>query len=127
MALGKTQDELLDNVSSKDISEWIAFEKLEPFGFHPMQYLLAQIISMVYSSIPKKKGIKTLNITDFMLGDYDYLFEKEKKRSSVSRIHEMKEKMLMAFGASSDPEVRKAHKRMRGSKKDRLARRRKKK
>lgn len=74
MAMGRTVEELLLTMSAKELTEWMAFSTLEPFGDERADLRTASIVLAV-SSPHLKKG-KTLTLKDCMLK-----FEPKKKQS----------------------------------------------
>ena len=59
-----TVAELLNGISSRELSEWIAFYSLEPFGFEADYLGHAQTCSTVVN-VNRKKGSKASTAKDF--------------------------------------------------------------
>lgn len=91
MALGKTVEQLLEEISSEELTEWKAYQKLEPFGSMIENYQRANIAAILYNSNVTKKG-KLVSTEHYMLGDSGHLIGKPKKQSTS----QMK-KILMAM------------------------------
>ena len=68
MALGgMTVNELLERVSSRELSEWMAFYGLEPWGSQEDEYRAALVTSMVANTArDEKKRKKPFGAVDFM-------------------------------------------------------------
>ena len=60
--------ELEVSLGSAELSEWIAFYELEPFGPRRDNYH-AGMISSVLANIHRAKGAKAISPSDFMLED----------------------------------------------------------
>jgi hypothetical protein len=65
LALGKTVKQLLEEISSAELSEWMAYEVLEPWGETRADYR-AGVISSTYINCKLKKGAKKHKPADFM-------------------------------------------------------------
>lgn len=64
-------DKLLDQVTSAQLSEWEAYDKLDPIGTWRSDFQMAQLISVIhniFNSLYCKKGQRptTTNALDFM-------------------------------------------------------------
>ena len=59
-----TVAELLGRISSRELSEWIEFYKLEPFGYDVEMFGSAQV-SATLVNINRKKGTKAVSAKDF--------------------------------------------------------------
>jgi hypothetical protein len=57
--------ELLARISSKELTQWMAFYKLEPFGADA-EFLGHAITASTVANVNRKKGSKTLKPVDFM-------------------------------------------------------------
>lgn len=60
-----TVGELLARISSRELSEWIEYAKMEPFGEERAD-LRAGIIASTFANLYRKKGKKPLQPQDFM-------------------------------------------------------------
>jgi len=84
-------DDLLKNLTSSQISEWEAYNKIEPFGEwrdDGRVAMLCSVISNLAIRVHAKKGTKMTSAADFMPQWYE---EKGVKKQSVE---EMKEVLL---------------------------------
>jgi len=72
-------------ITSKQLSEWEAYDRLDPIGTWREDYRLAYISSLLTNltiSVHGKKGTKSTNPIDFML-NWDLEKAKEPKKQSV--------------------------------------------
>ena len=60
-----TVSELLNRISSREITEWMAFGQLEPFGAEA-GYIGHAITASTVANVNRAKGQKAYKITDFM-------------------------------------------------------------
>lgn len=60
-----TVAQLTNTMSSRELSEWRAFDALEPIGWHRVD-LAAGIIASVLANQNRKKGTPALKPIDFM-------------------------------------------------------------
>lgn len=56
---------MLDRISSKELSEWNAYSKLEPFGSEAY-YLGFAIVASVIANVNRSKGQSAYKAKDFM-------------------------------------------------------------
>ena len=77
-----TVEELLKRISAKELTEWQAFERLEPFGQMPLRRQLGHFMSLFYNAIPTKVKRKTTSPEHFVAGDTSYLTGKRFKQSA---------------------------------------------
>lgn len=56
---------MLDEISSSQLTEWMAFAQLEPFGFKAEMYGHAVTASTI-ANVNRRKGRKPFNPEDFM-------------------------------------------------------------
>lgn len=82
-------DEMLSMISSRQLAEWMAFYKLEPFGFEAMMYGHA-ITSSTIANAHRKKGRKAFQPFDFL--------PKEKEMPSSKSFFANLKSILMANG-----------------------------
>ena len=68
-----TRAELLSRISSAELTEWMVYYQLEPFG-QETQYIGPAITSAILANVNRKKGDKTHSADEFMPK-----FEKEEK------------------------------------------------
>ncbi len=59
-----TVGDLLKRVTSRELSEWMAYETLEPFGPRRADHRAGVIASLIYNS-NRGKGAKPLGADDF--------------------------------------------------------------
>ena len=60
-----TVSELLNRISSREITEWMAFGQLEPFGAEA-GYVGHAITSKTIADVNRTKGQKAYKVSDFM-------------------------------------------------------------
>jgi hypothetical protein len=60
-----TRAEMLERMSSRELSEWLAFYSIEPFGGET-PYIGPAITSMTLANINRKKGSKPLKVDEFI-------------------------------------------------------------
>lgn len=92
-----TVSELLARISSKELTEWMAFYRLEPFG-SDTQYLGPAINTAMLANIHKKKGAKSAEVGDFM-PDF-----RRKERQSIDEMIGLVAAYNAAFGGTDDRE-----------------------
>jgi hypothetical protein len=63
--LGKTVDELLGSLDAVDIAEWMAFDRIEPFGEERADLRMA-IVACTIANANRGKGQKAFKVDDFM-------------------------------------------------------------
>jgi hypothetical protein len=64
LAIGRTPRELLAGVTSQDVTEMLAFERLEPFGSLHQEFMAGQICAAVTS--PHLQKDASVSPSDFM-------------------------------------------------------------
>jgi len=84
--------ELLQRISSKELTEWMAFEQLEPFGPFANNYNSAMIASMIANVFSDGKTIRP---QDLALGEFE-----TGKKDGVQTTEEQK-KILMALAGKT--------------------------
>jgi len=62
-----TVRQLLQSISSKELSEWAAFYSIEPFGYFRSADLPAGVIASTVANCNRTRHAKTLSPKDFML------------------------------------------------------------
>ena len=92
-----TVAELLSRISSKEITEWIAFSALEPFG-SDADYLGHAITASTIANVNRAKGKKATKPDDFMPK-----FER-KKEQSVDDMVTFAKMMTTALGGEDKRE-----------------------
>ena len=75
-----TVTELLERISSRELSEWMAFSQLEPFGADA-SYLGHAITASTVANVNRAKGQKAYSADDFMPR-----FEEKKPQSQEEMI-----------------------------------------
>ena len=85
MALGKTQDELLNHMSTDDFVEWAAYRRIKPFGYDVDNMRYGEICAMIINSAGKsfKNDVKW---TDFFKPSYENDEVKIKKIDPVDPV-----------------------------------------
>jgi hypothetical protein len=63
--LGCTVAELLQRIGSRELTEWMAFYRMEPFGFEADLYGHAVTAASVYN-VNRPKGRKAVSPLDFL-------------------------------------------------------------
>src|SRR5688572_19982987 len=66
MRLGMTLDELGRRMSSRELSEWMAFDSIEPIDSDKRAELSAGIIASTLANCHLKRGAKALRPVEFM-------------------------------------------------------------
>ena len=84
-----TVAELLKRISSREITEWMAFGQLEPFGAEA-GYLGHAITSKVIADVNREKGQKPYKVTDFMPG--------KKQKQTVAEMIQIASVMTRGMG-----------------------------
>ena len=78
----------MDNITSKQFSEWEAYDRLEPIGTWREDYRLAYLCALLTNltiSVHGKQGTKSTNPIDFML-EWDLGKAKEPKKQSLEEM-----------------------------------------
>ena len=60
-----TRCELLQRISSKELTEWMAYYNIEPFG-QETQYFGPAITSTILANVNRNKGDKAHTVDEFM-------------------------------------------------------------
>lgn len=89
-----TVAELLARISSAELTEWIAFSYLEPFGSEAY-YIGHAITASTYANMNRKKGTKPLPLSEFLPG-----FKKEKQ--TTSEMLNIAQMYAAAFGSKDE-------------------------
>ena len=93
-------DYLLNDLTSAQLSEWEAYNMLDPIGKWRDDFMIAQLTGLVYNmgiQIHGKKGTKLTEYTDFM-PEWD---AKEPKRQSTETMKEL----LLSFADSHNKKL----------------------
>lgn len=85
MALGKTQDELLNNMSTDDLIEWAAYRRIKPFGYDVDNMRIGEICAMIINSAGKTFK-KEVVWSDFFKPSYDVEKKEIKKTDPVASL-----------------------------------------
>ena len=94
---------MLDNLTSKQISEWDAYDRLDPIGTWRDDFRLAYLSSLITNiaiSVHGKKGAKLTQPADFMLE-----WGKEKKEIEKQSVDQIKE-FMMGFAKDQNRRVK---------------------
>jgi hypothetical protein len=91
-----TVEELLHRMSSRELSEWMALYKLEPFGAEA-DFLGHAITAHTTYSVNRGKNSKKLDVKDFVPD-----FEKQAKPHSIDDLISKVETMNMMFGGKDE-------------------------
>jgi len=65
LAMHATQGELLDRLTSEELTEWMIYDSMEPIGQHRLDYGFG-IIAALLANVNRKKGGKPFRPIDFM-------------------------------------------------------------
>lgn len=65
MALGKTRAQLLAEISSQELSDWLVYHRIEPFGGQ-IQFIGHAITAMTVANANRSKKTKPYKLKDFM-------------------------------------------------------------
>lgn len=63
--MGRTVEELLGAISSRELTEWIAFDQVEPIGDRRGD-LQAGVVAATVANVNRAKGARAYLVTDFM-------------------------------------------------------------
>lgn len=86
-----TVSELLGRISSRELTEWMAFSQLEPFGTE-VGFLGHAITASTIANVNRAKGQKAYDAKDFMPA-----FEGEKKQT-VGEMLQIAQMMTIGMG-----------------------------
>lgn len=93
---GMTVGELLERISSRELSEWMAFFRLEPWGAVEEEYRAGLTASVVAETArDEKRRRKPFSPVDFMRFGYEARLEEEGAESSTEQLAE---KVKAIFG-----------------------------
>ena len=90
MALGIPRDEMLRRMSSRELSEWMAFRSIEPFGGQA-EYIGHAITAQTVANVNRKKGSKPHKIDDFIP-------KFEKQEQTVDQMLQIAQMMTIGMG-----------------------------
>ena len=91
MALGLPRAEMLARMSSAELSEWVAFSTLEPFGAEA-SYFGHAITASTIANVNRQKGQRVYKVDEFVPK-----FER-KKAQSVDQMLQVAEMMTIGLG-----------------------------
>jgi hypothetical protein len=98
----------LDQLTSKQISEWEAYDRIDPIGswrddfrIAKLESLLVNIVQQLYTDTKKGKKPEVTSPLDFMV-DWDGSKDKEPKKQSVE---EMKQ-ILLSIASAQNKKVK---------------------
>ncbi|ODN41047.1 phage tail assembly protein T [Piscirickettsia litoralis] len=83
MALGKTVNQLSQELTASEFNEWLAYYSIEPFGIEKEDYRNALIVSAVANGPLQRKDKKLFSADDFMP---DYEASPEKTEQPVGQM-----------------------------------------
>lgn len=66
LRLGKTVEQLLDEISSKELTQWFAYYSIEPFDDQRGDIRSAIVAATVANVAPRKKGGRSYHPRDFL-------------------------------------------------------------
>lgn len=66
LRLGKTVEQLLNEISSKELTQWFAYFSIEPFDEQRGDIRSAIIAATVANVAPRNKGAKSYHPRDFL-------------------------------------------------------------
>lgn len=90
--MGRTVRELLDGMTSRELSEWMAYYSIEPFGERREDMRAAQICAIL-ANIHRGEDTPPFSVDDFM-PDFQRQPTKQDTVSRLQRLHhELKEQM----------------------------------
>ena len=96
-------DYLLDDLSSKQVAEWAAFDRLEPIGDYRMDYMIGQLTSLVHNLSQqiyvKREERQLLNAEDFI--PWFDKKDREQKKDNVARSPEEIKRLFKALAKRS--------------------------
>ena len=99
--MGCTVAELLDRISARELSEWLAYEQLEPFGPRATNLNFGLIASSVLNCHLKKSS-DTIRPEQMALGDFDERKHPEEKVQSVEQQKHVLLNIARIFGAKDN-------------------------
>ena len=79
MALGRTVSELDHSLSSSELTEWMAYYRLEPFGAWRDNWHMAQLTALL-RNVNLGKGKPASKVSDFMW--HDEVAKKDSEQAS---------------------------------------------
>jgi len=92
LKLGCTVGELLQRISSRELSEWIAFSLLEPFGTE-VDLLGHAITASTVANVNRERGSKAYTPQDFMPS-----FDQREKNQTVEEMVQFAEMLTVGLG-----------------------------
>ena len=92
-----TVGELLDRISSRELSEWMAYYMLEPFGAERDNLHAGLVAAMVHNVNRDPKRGKPADPKDFML---EFGIEEEDEPQTAGDVYEMMRTWAILAGAN---------------------------
>jgi hypothetical protein len=86
--LGRTVEELLETVSYTELTEWMAYYAIEPFGYDMENYRMGVIASTVMNANRSKNSDKVWSAKDFMPTETE-VQSPDKQELAVRKMFEM--------------------------------------
>lgn len=87
MALGKTKAQLLSQISSYELSEWMVYEQVEPFGDRRGDFQAA-LICMTLANRLRNKDEQPFKMQDFLL-DFERARAEQTMEEQIAFAHMM--------------------------------------
>ena len=75
---------MLKEMTSSELSDWMAFYRIEPFGCHAEDRRSAQIVNMLYD-INKKKGASSLKLEEILI-NFVHAIKEESTKSLAAKL-----------------------------------------
>lgn len=98
MRLGRTVSELLETVSSEEITEWMAFDTLEPIGDWRSD-LAAGVVASTFANAHRKKDSPPFKALDFMpLAERAMDVEEARRHAEEELSRQVRSALLNASG-----------------------------
>ncbi len=60
-----TVHRLLDEISTDELVEWMAYDRIEPFGYHMENFRMGVVSATVANVAPRGRGSRALKPSDF--------------------------------------------------------------
>jgi hypothetical protein len=65
-----TVAELLDRMSSRELAEWMAYERIEPSGQERIELMIAQLTALFFN-VHRAEGASAKSAEDFLLRQHE--------------------------------------------------------
>lgn len=82
--MGMSVERLLREFSSRELSEWAAYYKLEPFGEDRADLRLSFLTTLMHN-LHRKSGVPAFKVEDFLIGDQGKSREDETPKQKLDR------------------------------------------